>query len=227
MKFTVGRLDIVAVQTLAPPLFGLPARAPELFEALYSELNEQFPMRPADLQVTGGTAYSDIKVTVKSGDKLEADIGANGFYAHMLDVGDKEHFKKLVSTYETTLQSFFPRIAFVDSLLRLKGWLECEGGTEAVEATLQARGEQVFGLKSFGGFLKDYTFRTELRRPDETWSVSMLLQRSALPAGHLYAEANFNFYKGYSEKRLAPQLDMALEQSLRLLKDAGFEGETE
>ena len=115
MKFTVGRLDILAGQALAPPLFGLPGRAPELFEALYGELNEQLPMRLEDLQIAGGTAYSDFKMTMKSGESFQADIGANGFFVRLSEIADRERFKTLVNTYETTLQNLFPKTVFVDS----------------------------------------------------------------------------------------------------------------
>jgi hypothetical protein len=227
MKFTVGRLDVVAVQTLAPPLFGLPTRAPELFEALYGQLNEQFPMRPADLQITGGTTYSDLKITMKSGDKVHADIGANGFYVQMLDVKEREHFKKFVTVYEETLQALFPRVAFVDSVVRLHGWLVCDGPADAVPTILRQRGESAFSSTSFDDFSKDYTFRIEMKKLDDTYSATLLLQRSALPVGQLYAEANFQFNKGYEEKRLSPQVEKAIEHSLLMLRDAGFEGAKE
>ena len=224
MKFTVGRLDILAGQALAPPLFGLPGRAPELFEALYGELNEQLPMRLEDLQIAGGTAYSDFKMTMKSGESFQADIGANGFFVRLSEIADRERFKTLVNTYETTLQNLFPKTVFVDSFVRLHAWLKCEGGMEAVDTDLRARGDSAFRLQSHNQYSTEYTLRTTLTRPDQKLSVSIKLERSAVPnIGDLYAESNVTFNRGNDEKRLAAQLDIAIELSEQILRDAGFE----
>ena len=223
MKFALARFDVVAVETMSPPMFTLPARAPEVFEVLYGRLSERYPMRAADFQVTGGSDYSDFKLTVKSKDTMQVDIGAVGFHTHVTNLEAEHHFLELVTAIEETLNALYPKVTPVDSLVHLRGWLTVDGGMPAVEAMLRKRGELALKLKSFEDFEKQYTFRAGIARKDNAFSVDFLMQKSQMENSHLYVDAQVAFTSAYPDKVLANQFGTAKELAELMLKDLGLE----
>ncbi len=214
-----------AVQTLSPPMFTLPTRAPDVMEVLHGHLSAQYPMRAEDYQIAGGSNYSDFKVTVKSANTMQVDIGAVGFYIHLINLREAQQFKELATIVQETLTALYPKIAPVDSLIHLHGWLTVEGGTPSVEAMLRERGAQALKLNSFGDFEKDYTFRADLKKIDGAVSISWILQKSVVNGSDLYADVKVGFNASYLEKSMAVQFDAAEAMAKQLLQDFGLEHE--
>jgi hypothetical protein len=224
VKFTVGRLSLVAVQSFVPPLFKLPTRAPELFEALYGQLIESYPIGSDDMLLTGGGSYSDVRATIKSNDTMQVDVGSTAFHVQLFDAKGRVCFEELTTKCQATLQGIFPAIIFVDSVIHLHCWLECDGGGEGVSAELLARGKAALGKIKAAKLAKDFSFRVELGTDDAALDLVVELEKSKRPEGHLYAHAEFSFGEEYSQKRLCEQIDVAFSRTEALLRDLGYDG---
>jgi hypothetical protein len=227
MKCQVVRSHAITASGIFPPLFDLPGKVPEIFKALFSSLEHEFPLDLSGMESQGGTKYSDLKLVLDvDRGRMHCELTPVVMLNHFRDVtiNDKAWIMRFGRLYEAAVKKVFPEMVVPDRVYRLHSWVKVETATPMEDALglLEQRGTAALALKGepFKGMKKEFTIRADLR--GEKQNVSYMVQKSAIPDSHLYIETAVQFFGG-RENEVEYHYDATLALFGEIVKELGLD----
>jgi hypothetical protein len=145
MLYTPVRVFGGMVSAFSEPAFRLGVQASDVIEVFYRALKSSQNLTLNDLQTFGGNTYADLRLTIntfRGGGRVDITPGAL-----TVDVtgvpGETNHLevaKEHLQLCENTLRRALPALEISSRLLHAHLWMACEGGTTAMEAFLEKKG---------------------------------------------------------------------------------------
>jgi hypothetical protein len=185
--YSGGRLDLAMVSLFKEPLLQLGVRASEIMASFYQAIQDFPKPNLNDLLTQGGNSYADLKLTIKTfGGNGSIEITPGALITKLQNlkqtVGDAKAAKTHFAWSERTLAKAIDNVEISERLLRASIWLRCDGGTQAVERFLNAKGNAAFKLDagSYEQLQKEFTLQFSGLDASRATKVSLLLQRSVV-----------------------------------------------
>jgi hypothetical protein len=209
------------------PAFRLGVKSIELIAAYYDALSESQNLSPADLSVSGGTLYSDLKVGVNTFDgqgRIEITAGALVVDLTRLNLNDVVLLRDHLQLCEDTMKQVLDDVQLSERTMRANVWVSLEGGSNAASEFLSRRGNAAFSLNDSKYAHKDTEFMLQFRSLDldSTSVFSFFIERSRAE-GDLYIQFDHSLRGApVAARRASDQVDDAREELGIILRHLGL-----
>lgn len=121
MQYETSLLDIVYEAVFSTPTFKLARENVDVLSIFYQHLAPGYPVRPSDMQVSGGTALSDVKakITLFRGNGV-LEVAADKFSATFTNAieRDIETIKSCVTISLGALAEWLPTMPYREHVIR-------------------------------------------------------------------------------------------------------------
>jgi hypothetical protein len=185
MLYQMNWLDIVYEVVFSTPMFKLVRENVDMLRIFYQHLAPHYLVRPSDMQVSGGTALSDVKarITLFRGNGI-LEVTVDKFSATFTNaVGEKdlETIKDCVAISLSALAEWLPTMTYREHVIRVAAFLSLLSDSpiaaddflnNLMGNKMAFRGEDIGASKSHFGL------KAEFENPEEKWIVSFDVSRS-------------------------------------------------
>ncbi|MCI0401755.1 MAG: hypothetical protein L0Z68_10785 [Gammaproteobacteria bacterium] len=185
MQYETSLLDIVYEAVFSTPIFKLARENVDVLSIFYQHLAPGYLVRPSDMQVSGGTALSDVKakITLFRGNgvlELAADK-LSATFTNANAVGDIETIKDCVTISLSALAEWLPTMTYREHVIRSAAYLSLlsDSQTAADDFLNNLMGNKMaFRGEDFGASKSHFGVKAEFENPEEKWIVSFDVSRS-------------------------------------------------
>ncbi|MCI0561040.1 MAG: hypothetical protein MN733_21345, partial [Nitrososphaera sp.] len=191
--------------------FKVPQSAAEILESIYQKLNPTYPLALSDLTATAALSVGEVAVRASLFEgKGLLEVSVDKFTARFEGLrteGDLKLVRDVIILSEEALQSVFPNMHYTVATIKSSAWLNCKGEEKGVKDLLEKYGTPKLGLSpsKFGATKITNFIRSELINEEMGWSTNILIERSIIPATHLYILCGGTYlendnFKGFREQ---------------------------
>lgn len=204
MQYETSLLDIVYEAVFSTPIFKLARENVDVLSIFYQHLAPGYLVRPSDMQVSGGTALSDVKakITLFRGNGV-LEVAADKFSATFTNaVGEKdiETIKDCVTISLNALAEWLPTMTYREHVIRSAAHLSLlSDNPTAADDFLNnfMSNKMAFRAEDFGASKSHIGVKAEFENPKEKWIVSFDVFRSWIGGNMLIANSSA-IYQGDS-----------------------------
>lgn len=210
MLYQTSWLDIVYEAVFSTPVFKLAKENVDVLSIFYQHLAPGYLVRPSDMQVSGGTALSDVKakITLFRGHGV-LEVAADKFSATFINaVGEKdiETIKDCVTISLSALAEWLPTMTYREHMIRSTAYLSLlsDSQTAADNFLYNLVGNKMaFRSEDFGASKSHFGLTAEFENPEKKWIVSFDVSRSWVHDGVLVATGRAVYQGDSAMKTLA------------------------
>jgi hypothetical protein len=184
MLYQTNWLDIVYEVVFSTPMFKLVREDVDVLRIFYQHLAPHYLVRPSDMQVSGGTAPSDVKarITLFRGDGV-LEVTVDKFSATFTNAVEKdlETIKDCVAISLTALAEWLPTMTYREHVIRGAAFLSLlsDSPTAADDFLNTLMGNKMaFRGEDIGASKSHFGLKAEFENPEEKWIVSFDVSRS-------------------------------------------------
>jgi hypothetical protein len=234
MQFSIFRIHAALISTFREPVLQLGVRASEVTETFYKALKKSQTISLSDLLTSGGNSYADLKLTINTflgGGRIDITPGA--LIVVLRDVHQKTGYAEVAKEHlqlcEDVLREALQGVEISQRLLRCTLWLDCEGGSEAVEAFLTNKGNAALKLDEGGyaNWKKEFTFQLNALDVTKGIRVGLSMERSTT-GGNLFVQFDHTFYGNPKVTQdVSHQFSKAELELANLMRHIGLQARTE
>ncbi len=203
MQYETSLLDIVYEAVFTTPIFKLERENVDVLSIFYQHLAPAYVVRPSDMQVSGGTALSDVraKITLFRGNGV-LEVAADKFSATFTNaVGkDIETIQDCVTISLSALAEWLPTMTYRQHMIRSAAHLSLlsDSPSAADDFLNNLMGNKMaFRAEDFGASKSHIGVKAEFENPEEKWIVSFDVIRSWMSGNMLFANSSA-IYQGDS-----------------------------
>ncbi|MCI0591542.1 MAG: hypothetical protein L0Y67_08120 [Gammaproteobacteria bacterium] len=206
MLYQTNWLDIVYEVVFSTPMFKLVRENVDVLRIFYQHLAPHYLVRPSDMQVSGGTALSDVKarITLFRGNGI-LEVTVDKFSATFTNAVEKdlETIKDCVSIGLSALAEWLPTMTYREHVIRGAAFLNLssDSSTAADDFLNNLMGNKMmFRGEGIGASKSHFGLKAEFENPEEKWVVSFDVSRSWISGDMLIVNSSA-IYQGDSAMR--------------------------
>jgi hypothetical protein len=184
MLYQTNWLDIVYEVVFSIPMFKLARENVDVLRIFYQHLAPHYLVRPSDMQISGGTALSDVKarITLFRGNGV-LEVTVDKFSAAFANAVEKdiETIKDCVAISLSALTEWLPTMTYREHVIRVAAFLSLlsDSPTAADDFLNSLMGNKMaFRGEDIGASKSHFGLKAEFENPEEKWIVSFDVSRS-------------------------------------------------
>ena len=224
MKVSVARFDAVYDVVFSRPAFSRVTNFVQIIEPIHDAFSKELFVPSDAIRVENGNTISTAGVIVSllSGN-CTFEVRLDGYKAHFSNLNSTDEIdrsKRLVNLFEHAVTEFLADGTPAVSEIRAQSWLQVEGGMEAAEKFVRRLTWLPESVDPFeiGASKTRSQVKFESISADDNWTVSVLVEKSALPNADLFLEISSGFGPGTKFNNFRKKADHFSTISSKIMK---------
>lgn len=230
MLYTPVRIIGVMVSAFSEPAFRLGVQASDVMEVFYRALKSSQNLTLNDLQTFGGNSYADLRLTIntfRGGGRVDITPGA--LIVEMRRAPGETNYLEVAKEHlqlcENTLRRALPAVEISNRLLQAHLWMACEGGSAAMEAFLEEKGNAAlkFDQGAYAALKKEFKIQFNGLDASKATMLGLDLERST-GEGDLFLRFSHRQYGSPAlTQAVTEQFETARKELQTLMLHVGLE----
>ena len=204
MQYETSLLDIVYEAVFSTPTFKLARENVDVLSIFYQHLAPGYLVRPSDMQVSGGTALSDVKakITLFRGNGV-LEVATDRFsatFTNLVGERDIETIKDCVTISLSALAEWLPTMTYREHVIRSAAHLSLLSDSPSAADNFLNNlmgNKMAFRAEDFGASKSHFGVKADFENPEEKWIVNFDVFRSWISGNMLFANSSA-IYQGDS-----------------------------
>lgn len=177
MQVTLEWMNLTYEAEFSAPSFDLPGQNTLVLKSLYERINPRYPIRPTEMQVTGGNVLSDVRVRVtlfQGNGVLEITVDKlSCVFSYLRTKEDVTTCKDCISLSEQALRTSLPDVSIRAVALKPNMVFQLGGGLENAASHLSRMvgANTEVNLSGFGNAVQHSGVNREIENSEEGWDA--------------------------------------------------------